>query len=379
MRIAVSSLMEKYDISYEAIGRLEVGTESNPDRAKSIKSFLMTLFAASGNKNVSGTDCVNACFGGTAALMNSVNWMESREWDGRCALVVATDVAVYGKGAARPTGGAGAVALLIGPNAPIVVERGISFSYMDHTFDFYKPDPASEYPVVDGPISIATYTSALRECTMGLVQKIEKQTGELIRPLMFFNFLLFHSPYGKLVRKAFAELLHLDCNQAARQEYSAADCNGDRTNSGLRSPAVVISPASFETMVKPGLAASKVLGNLYCASVFANLISLIQEVSDENLLGKRVGVFSFGSGCASMLYSLRIQGSVGEMRHNINLMHRLDDRHKISPAVFEQIMDIREERFLQSDWTPTGTKLHNPGQYSLQGVDNKFRRYYQQA
>ena len=36
------------------------------------------------------------------------------------------DIAVYGKGTARPTGGAGACALLIGPNAPVVFESGIS-------------------------------------------------------------------------------------------------------------------------------------------------------------------------------------------------------------------------------------------------------------
>ena len=37
---------------------------------------------------------------------------------------MATDIAVYASGNARPTGGAGAVAMLIGPNAPIVFERG---------------------------------------------------------------------------------------------------------------------------------------------------------------------------------------------------------------------------------------------------------------
>jgi 3-hydroxy-3-methylglutaryl CoA synthase len=36
------------------------------------------------------------------------------------------DIAVYSKGNARPTGGAGACALLIGPNAPVVFESGIS-------------------------------------------------------------------------------------------------------------------------------------------------------------------------------------------------------------------------------------------------------------
>ena len=43
---------------------------------------------------------------------------------GRFALVVAADIAVYASGNARPTGGAGAVAMLVGPNAPLVFERG---------------------------------------------------------------------------------------------------------------------------------------------------------------------------------------------------------------------------------------------------------------
>jgi len=37
---------------------------------------------------------------------------------------VASDVATYARGTARPTGGAGAIALLLGPNAPLVIDRG---------------------------------------------------------------------------------------------------------------------------------------------------------------------------------------------------------------------------------------------------------------
>ena len=40
-------------------------------------------------------------------------------------MVVAADIAVYAKGTARPTGGAGAVAMLVGPNAPLVIDRGM--------------------------------------------------------------------------------------------------------------------------------------------------------------------------------------------------------------------------------------------------------------
>lgn len=45
---------------------------------------------------------------------------------GRLALVVAGDIAVYKEGNARPTGGAGAVAMLVGPNAPLVIDRGMN-------------------------------------------------------------------------------------------------------------------------------------------------------------------------------------------------------------------------------------------------------------
>lgn len=43
---------------------------------------------------------------------------------GRFAIAVAGDVAVYSRGTARPTGGAGAVAMLLGPNAPLILDRG---------------------------------------------------------------------------------------------------------------------------------------------------------------------------------------------------------------------------------------------------------------
>ena len=35
---------------------------------------------------------------------------------------------------------------------------------MQHAYDFYKPDMVSEYPVVDGKLSIQCYISALDKC-----------------------------------------------------------------------------------------------------------------------------------------------------------------------------------------------------------------------
>ncbi len=78
----VHNLMERNNISFADIGRLEVGTETIVDKSKSVKTVLMQLFKASGNTSVEGIDTTNACYGGTQALFNSVSWVESSSWDG---------------------------------------------------------------------------------------------------------------------------------------------------------------------------------------------------------------------------------------------------------------------------------------------------------
>lgn len=118
-----SNLLKNYNVDPNSIGRLEVGTETLLDKSKSVKSVLMQLFPE--NYDIEGIDTLNACYGGTSAVINAVNWIESSSWDGREAIVVAGDIAIYAEGAARPTGGAGAVAFLIGPDAPIVFDLSL--------------------------------------------------------------------------------------------------------------------------------------------------------------------------------------------------------------------------------------------------------------
>lgn len=72
-----------------------MGTETLIDKSKSTKTVLMSLFEGSGNDDIEGVTTINACYGGTAALLNAVAWVESSGWDGRYAIVVAADIAVY--------------------------------------------------------------------------------------------------------------------------------------------------------------------------------------------------------------------------------------------------------------------------------------------
>lgn len=202
-------LLEKTGVSPLDVGFLMVGTETIIDKSKSVKSNLMQLFEESGNCSIEGLDTTNACYGGTSALFHALSWIESSYWDGRYAIVVAGDIAVYSKGAARPTGGAGACAMLVGPNAPLVFDRGVRATHMAHTWDFYKPDLSSEYPVVDGKSSIICYTQALDKCYEIFCSKFEKniQKQDSLVTLKDFDGLIFHSPYCKLVQKSVGRLL----------------------------------------------------------------------------------------------------------------------------------------------------------------------------
>ena len=118
----VSRLMYRYNINFEEVGLIYVGSESLIDRCKSIKSNLMMLWNEHNCFDVDGCDCYNACYGGTAALLNTMNWITSQSWDGRWALAVATDIADSPEGYRFMTGCASA-AMLVGVDAAMVFER----------------------------------------------------------------------------------------------------------------------------------------------------------------------------------------------------------------------------------------------------------------
>ncbi|XP_056146372.1 hydroxymethylglutaryl-CoA synthase, cytoplasmic [Lampris incognitus] len=399
----VQRLMERSGVAYASVGRLEVGTETIIDKSKSVKTVIMQLFEESGNGDVEGVDTTNACYGGTAALFNAVNWVESSSWDGRYALVVAADIAVYAAGNARPTGGAGAVAMLVGPDAPLIFERGLRATHMQHAYDFYKPDMASEYPVVDGKLSIKCYLSALDRCYALYRDKIHAQWQRDGVDKRFslddFGYVVFHSPYCKLVQKSLARLLlndfltnpdacggdggntELFAGLGAFRDVRPEDTYFDRD---VEKAFMAASIQLFEQKTKPSLLVSSQNGNMYTPSVYGCLASVLAQHMPQELAGQRIGIFSYGSGFAATLYSVRVtQDSTPGSRLDkmvsslYNLRARLDSRRKVSPAIFTENLKLREERHHEASYTPRGSVEDLfPGTWYLTRVDDKHRREY---
>jgi len=204
-------------------------------------------------------------------------------------MVIAADIAIYKEGPARPTGGCGAVAMLIGPNAPIVLESGLRGSYFDDVYDFYKPELNSEYPIVMGDYSNQCYLTALDECYETYSKKFEKLHNKTFT-LDFTDFFLFHTPYNKLLSKSFARLFFKDEIKFNKDDSSKYDYSEIQNNKSLESNIIKKSKPSYLEKVEPGTLLSKELGNLYCASIYCSLISLIHNKRDD-LIGKRITFF----------------------------------------------------------------------------------------
>ncbi|XP_060847711.1 hydroxymethylglutaryl-CoA synthase 1-like [Rhopalosiphum padi] len=387
---AVSQLVENNGLSYSDIGRLEVGTETIVDKSKSAKTVLMKLFEATGNFQVEGIDTTNACYGGTAALFNALAWTESSAWDGRLAVVVAADIAVYAEGGARPTGGAGAVAMLIGPDAALVVDRGLRGTYMNHAYDFYKPDMCSEYPVVDGKLSVECYLNALDRCYESYLSKCRDGGDDVRGGLDRFDSFVFHAPYCKLVRKSLARLCANDFVHR-RGDESGWPAPELRERLRLR-PAALLdrdvektfverSAAVFADKTEPSLALASRVGNTYTASVYGGLASYLMSVPPERLAGKKIGVFSYGSGLASSMYSVRVVDNnglsvlIGNLKKGFD---RLGQRTRLTPEQFADVLDVRQKCLHRAPYVPTGDRDRLfPGTWYLSRIDEMRRRYYE--
>ncbi|KAG7192068.1 3-hydroxy-3-methylglutaryl coenzyme A synthase [Scheffersomyces spartinae] len=388
---ALHNLIDHYDIDPLKVGRLEVGTETLLDKSKSVKSVLMQLFP--GNSDIEGVDTVNACYGGTSAVLNSINWIESSAWDGRDAIVVCGDIAIYSQGAARPTGGAGCVALWIGPDAPIVFDN-VRGSFMEHAYDFYKPDFTSEYPVVDGHFSLSCYVKALDNCYRAYSKKalaLESDDGSVKTVGVFdhFDYNAFHVPTCKLVTKSYARLLYNDylsnpskftdlIDDETRQALDKLTYDQSLIDRAVEKVFLGLTKEEAKTRLQPCLQVPTNTGNMYTASCWASLSSTLYYVGSEKLQNKRIGIFSYGSGLALTLLSVVVKGDISEINKVLNFEHKLGAGRKIeTPQAYVDAIELREKAHLQKSFEPKGS-IENLASctYYLTSVDDKYRRAY---
>ena len=118
--------------------------------------------------------------------------MQSQAWNGKYAIVVVTDTAVHADADNLSSIGASAIAMLIGPRAPLVLaaER---VSFIKHAWDFYRPIGWHNNDViVDMDVATDQFEEALLWCQKSLGERIGSRNL-----LSEYDFVAFHcnAPY----------------------------------------------------------------------------------------------------------------------------------------------------------------------------------------
>ena len=163
---AVRRLCANQNLGLEAVGMFQFASHDLLDRSKCVKTEIMAL--AGSSADAEGIDRYDGCTGGDAALQACFDWMQSASWDGRYAVVVCSDDPSSSSGLA----GSAAVAVLIGPNAPLAVSRA-------PTCGIPSGAPWFEAPVSDtaSPRSLLTEFTLPPEATRSGLLAVEKENA----------------------------------------------------------------------------------------------------------------------------------------------------------------------------------------------------------
>jgi len=226
---------------------------------------------------------------------------------------------------------------------------------MANTYDFYKPQLSSEYPEVDGPVSVVTYIAALDAAYSTFKEKYAryaKRVGEKVDfSLEDVDYAIFHSPYGKQAIKGHARMFFNDFLSAPTASCFAQIPNSEAflkithsdslLDKNVEKTFINAGKSSFAEKVDPAMACSRRLGNMYTASLYGCLASLLSNVEPSTLKGKRFSLFAFGSGCAASFFTAVVKGDTTEIREKLDLMNRLAQMKVVPPQDFVDALHVR--------------------------------------
>ncbi|MDY7226245.1 hydroxymethylglutaryl-CoA synthase family protein [Hyalangium rubrum] len=359
---AVSRLLRTHQVDASRIGMLVVGTETGVDHSKPVASHVQGLLKLPRTMRVYDTQ--HACYGGTAGLMAAAEWIASGAAAGRSAVVVCSDIARYGLNTAgEPTQGAGAVALLVSEQPDLLaLDVGLNGSCSMDVYDFWRPLGRRE-AVVDGHYSIQCYLEALSGAYRGWRERA--LAHEVVRwgsttPGEQLARILYHVPFCKMARKAHTQLRLCDLEDAPNAATTTAEAREELAKSS----------ASYEAQVASSLSLNARVGNVYTASLYLALAGLLHAESSA-LAGQRLGLLSYGSGCASEFFSGVVGAQAAQRMARTDVEAVMARRERVSVEEYERLMKLPGDA--PEALAPA------PGEFRLAEIRDHKRRYVEGA
>ncbi len=289
----------------ESIALLVVATESGIDWGKSISSYVHHYLGLS--RRCRMFEVKQACFGGTAALQTAVAAVAAGQV--RRALVISTDLArCVPHSYAEPAQGCAAVALLVGPD-PIVLalEPGASGMHGYEVMDSCRPTPEIETGDVD--LSLLSYLDCIEQSFLAY--------RAAVGPVDFqdhFAYLACHTPFGGMVKGAHRTMMRK-----------------------FRPGPPPLIEQDFERRVRPALRFCQEVGNIYSGTVFLALAGVL--VGGDFAGPRRIGLFSYGSGCCSEFYSGIASPDGARAIRALDIDHVLAARRPLTMAEYDALLE----------------------------------------
>lgn len=292
-------------IDKDDIELLLFATESGTDQSKAAGIFVHRLLNLPARCRV--VELKQACYSATAGLQLALPML--RENPNKKVLLIASDIARYGlHSVGESSQGGAAVAMVLSANPRVLeIEPESGFNTED-VMDFWRPNYKDE-ALVDGKYSCEVY--------LRLVQKTwEQYTALSQRTFADHAYFCYHVPVPKLVEKAHQCLLKLN---------------------GLPR----LSAVEIEAQLRPSLYYGRVVGNCYSAALYLSLISLLENTK-TSLAGKRIGFYSYGSGCVAEFFSGIVQPQYQQSLDTAFHQHLLAKRTPLLQEEYEAFYNFSQ-------------------------------------
>ncbi|WP_338444405.1 polyketide biosynthesis 3-hydroxy-3-methylglutaryl-ACP synthase PksG [Bacillus spizizenii] len=297
----------------ERIELLITCSESGIDFGKSLSTYIHEYLGL--NRNCRLFEIKQACYSGTAGFQMAVNFILSQTSPGAKALVIASDISRFliaeGGDAlsedwsyAEPSAGAGAVAVLVGENPEVFqIDPGANGYYGYEVMDTCRPIPDSE--AGDSDLSLMSYLDC---CELTFLEYQKRVPGASYQDT--FQYLAYHTPFGGMVKGAHRTMMR----KVAKMKTAEIETD-------------------FLNRVMPGLNYCQRVGNIMGAALFLALASTIDQGRFDS--PKRIGCFSYGSGCCSEFYSGITTPQGQERQRLFGIENHLDRRYQLSMDEYE--------------------------------------------
>lgn len=318
-------------IDRQEISAILFATESGVDQSKSAGAFLHGLLGLSNRCRV--IELKHACYAGAAALQMGRSLVIANPHEK--VLVIASDVARYDQGtAAEATQGCGAVAMLLSTNPRIMVLEAGTGYYTEDVMDFWRPNNR-DTALVDGKYSTKVYLNSLKHAWEHFNESTQRNYEDI-------NYFCYHIPFNKMAEKAHKQL--------AKQSK------------------VLAPETEIMAQITPSQHYNRLIGNSYSASLFIGLCSLLDH--QPFLAKKRIGMFSYGSGCVAEFFTGIIQPGYQKYLFSKEHLKNIEERQELN---YEDYAEFYYEQVFHDE--NLDFPKHNKGAFRLTGIKNHKRCY----